>query len=72
MSRYSQSLEILATKLQGKYGRDDDLCREVVSQLQDLEGADRTIRSAPPLLARPIGQQLSWRVQERATRGAPL
>ena len=62
MSRYSQSLEVLATKLQAKYGRDDDLCKEVVSQLQVLESADRTRRSDPPLLARPIGQQLSWRV----------
>ena len=72
MSRYSQSLEVLATKLQAKYGRDDDLCKEVVSQLQDLEGANRAKRSSPPLLTRPIGQQFSWRVQERATRGAPL
>jgi hypothetical protein len=72
MSRYSQSLEVLAAKLQVKYGRDDDLCREVVSQLRDLEDVDRTKRSNPSILARPIGQQLSWHVQEQATRGAPL
>jgi hypothetical protein len=72
MSRHSQSFEVLATKLQTKYGRDNDLCKEVVGQLRNLEGADRTKRSSPPLLVTPIGQQLSWRVQERATRGGTL